>query len=290
MKVGMNLFLWTLELDDSMKPVLESLAEMGYDGVEVPIFNTSIDYAAWGSYLDDLGLARTAVAVRGDADNPASADPAIHRAAVAATNETLDCAAALGATALVGPLHSALGVFSGAPPTAEEWSASVDVIQQSCAHAESLGLELGIEALNRFECYLVNSQADAARYVRDVGAPNCKVLYDTFHANIEERTKPKLFVPAQANLDTFTFPRTTEAPPARETWRGTTRSQRLARSATTDGSSSRPSAKQCRTLPRQPRFGARCSTARNNSLATGWPSSNTSTPSIPAPRSQERSS
>ena len=187
MKVGMNLFLWTLELDDSMKPVLESLAETGYDGVEVPIFNTSIDYAAWGSYLDDLGLARTAVAVRGDADNPASADPAIHRAAVAATNETLDCAAALGATALVGPLHSALGVFSGAPPTAEEWSASVDVIQQSCAHAESLGLELGIEALNRFECYLVNSQADAARYVRDVGAPNCKVLYDTFHANIEEK-------------------------------------------------------------------------------------------------------
>lgn len=78
-------------------------------------------------------------------------------------------------------------MFSGAPPTAEEWSASVDVIQQSCAHAESLGLELGIEALNRFECYLVNSQADAARYVRDVGAPNCKVLYDTFHANIEEK-------------------------------------------------------------------------------------------------------
>ena len=187
MKVGMNLFLWTLELDESMLPVLESLADMGYDGVEVPIFDLSIDYGMWGARLDDLGLARTAVAVRGEADNPASTDKTIHAAAVAATNETLNCAAALGATALVGPLHSALGVFSGAPPTAAEWSASVDAIQQSSAHAGTLGLDIGIEALNRFECYLLNSQADAARYVRDVAAGNCKVLYDTFHANIEEK-------------------------------------------------------------------------------------------------------
>ena len=111
----------------------------------------------------------------------------VHAAAVAATNEVLDCAAALGATALAGPLHSAIGVFTGAPPTADEWSASVDALQQNSAHAASLGLALGIEPLNRFECYLVNSQADGARFCRDVGADNCKVLYDTFHANIEEK-------------------------------------------------------------------------------------------------------
>jgi D-psicose/D-tagatose/L-ribulose 3-epimerase len=187
MKVGMNLFLWTLDLTDEMFPIIESLAEMGYDGLEVPIFDTSIDYASWGERLDGLGLERTAVAVRGEEDNPASLDPAIRAAAVAATNETLDCAAALGASALVGPLHSALGVFTGAPPTADEWAASVDALQQSCDHASGLGLDIGIEALNRFECYLLNSQADAARYVNDVGAANCKVLYDTFHANIEEK-------------------------------------------------------------------------------------------------------
>ena len=187
MKVGMNLFLWTLHLDDSMIPVLESLAEMGFDGVEVPIFDTSIDFASWGARLDDLGLERTAVAVRGKQDNPTSTDHTIHSAAITATNETLDCAAALGASALTGPLHSALGVFSELPPTADEWAASIDCVQQNAAHAESLGLDIHIEALNRFECYLLNSQADATRYVQDVGAPNCSVLYDTFHANIEEK-------------------------------------------------------------------------------------------------------
>ncbi len=60
MKFGMNLLLWSGELNDGMLPVLESLKKMGYDGVEVPMFNLDLDYKAWGKRLDDLGLARTA--------------------------------------------------------------------------------------------------------------------------------------------------------------------------------------------------------------------------------------
>ena len=59
MKFGMNLLLWTGELNDSLLPVLENLKKMGYDGVEIPVFNLDLDYAAWGKRLDDLGLERT---------------------------------------------------------------------------------------------------------------------------------------------------------------------------------------------------------------------------------------
>ena len=55
MKFGMNLLLWTGELSEQLLPVLESLKQMGFDGVELPLFNTSLDYAAWGRRLDDLG-------------------------------------------------------------------------------------------------------------------------------------------------------------------------------------------------------------------------------------------
>ena len=34
MKFGMNLLLWTGELNEDIKPVLHSLKGMGYDGVE----------------------------------------------------------------------------------------------------------------------------------------------------------------------------------------------------------------------------------------------------------------
>ena len=46
---------------------------------------------------------------------------------------------------------------------------------------------LGIESLNRFETYLLNTIHDAVRFARDVNHPNCRIMYDTFHANIEEK-------------------------------------------------------------------------------------------------------
>ena len=91
MKFGMNLLLWTGELNEGLLPVLESLKKMGYDGVELPLFNTSLDYAAWGRRLDDLGLERTAVTVRGEADNPISPDPAVRALGIENTKRAIDC-------------------------------------------------------------------------------------------------------------------------------------------------------------------------------------------------------
>ena len=44
-----------------------------------------------------------------------------------------------------------------------------------------------LEPLNRFETYFLNTLEDAARLVHEIGAPNVKIHFDTFHANIEER-------------------------------------------------------------------------------------------------------
>ena len=74
MKFGMNLLLWTGEMNDGLIPVLKMLKNLGYDGVELPIFNTALDYAKWGKILDDLGLERTAVTIRTPDDNPISPD------------------------------------------------------------------------------------------------------------------------------------------------------------------------------------------------------------------------
>lgn len=191
MKFGMNLLLWTGEIDDSVLPVLESLKNLGYDGVEIPLFNLDLDYAAWGKRLDDLGLERTAVTVRGEEDNPISPDAAVRASGVAASKRTLDCCAAAGVTHLVGPYHSALGLFSGRGPSEDEWKWGVDSMRQVAEHAGSVGVTLAVECLNRFETYLLNSHADAARFAREVDHPNCRVMYDTFHANIEEKSIPE---------------------------------------------------------------------------------------------------
>lgn len=188
MKFGMNLLLWTGALHDGMIPVLEMLKHLGYDGVEVPLFDTSLDYAAWGRRLDDLGLARTAVTVRGAEDNPISPDASVRAKGIENTKRVLDCCAAIGATTLVGPYHSALGVFTGKGRTEDEWKWGVDSMRKVAEHAGTVNVRLGVECLNRFETYLLNTHADSARFAREVNHPNCRVMYDTFHANIEEKS------------------------------------------------------------------------------------------------------
>ncbi len=191
MKFGMNLLLWTGDMHEGMLPVLESLKSMGYDGVEVPMFDADeAKYAKWGERLDDLGLERTAVTVRGDEDNPISPDAAIRAKGVENNKRTLDCCRALGAQTMVGPYHSALGEFSGQGPTEDEWKWGVDSMRQVAEHAEQAEVMLGVEYLNRFETYLLNTHADSVRFARQVDHPFCRVMYDTFHGNIEEKSIP----------------------------------------------------------------------------------------------------
>lgn len=187
MKYAMNLLLWSAEVTDDLFPVIAELKQIGYDGVELPMFNLDLDYAAIGRRLDALGLGRTAVTVRGEDDNPISPDPAVRRRGVENNKRAIDACAAAGVETLIGPFHSALGVFSGAGPTADEWNWGVDSMRQTAEHAGQAGVQLAVEWINRFECYFLNSAADAAKFVRAVDHRACGVMYDTFHANIEEK-------------------------------------------------------------------------------------------------------
>jgi D-psicose/D-tagatose/L-ribulose 3-epimerase len=188
MKYGMNLLLWSGEVTEEMLPVCEQLKGLGYDSVELPMFNLDLDYAKIGKRLDELGLGRTAVTIRGEEDNPISPDAAVRAKGVELNKKTLDCCAAAGVEILVGPYHSAIGLFSGAGPTDDEWKWGVESMRATAEYAETVGVKLGVEALNRFECYLLNCHGDSARFAREVDHPSCGIMYDTFHSNIEEKS------------------------------------------------------------------------------------------------------
>jgi len=188
MKYGMNLLLWTGDVTDEHLPVIEKLKGIGYDGVELPMFAPDdAKFTKLGKRLDDLGLGRTAVTIRGESDNPISRDASVRARGVAATKAVLDSCAAAGAELLVGPYHSAIGVFSGAGPTTDEWKWGVESMPKAADHAKSQNVTLVVEYLNRFECYFLNCAADTVRFCREVGHSHLKMMYDTFHANIEEK-------------------------------------------------------------------------------------------------------
>src|SRR5712691_5463610 len=163
MKYGMNMLLWTTDVNESLYGVLDSLKKIGYDGVELPIFDMNVDhFAKLGKKLTDTGLQRTAVTVSTDAANPISADPAIRQAGLDNLKKAIDCCHAAGATHLCGPIHSALGSFTGQGPTADEWSRGKEILTKAAVYV--------------------------GRFCREINHSHCKTMYDTFHANIEEKS------------------------------------------------------------------------------------------------------
>lgn len=193
MRFGLNLLLWTDTLTDQMLPLLEDLRELGFDAVEIPVFDLdNIDnYVKWGKRMDELGLARTGTAVRGPDENPISPDPAVRRRGIEANKRNIECCAAAGCQIMAGPFHSAIGVFTGRGPTEDEWKWGVEAMQEVAEHAQKYNVRLALEYLNRFECYFVNCAADLARFCRDVNHPYCRAMYDTFHSHIEEKNIPQ---------------------------------------------------------------------------------------------------
>lgn len=188
MKIGMCMFLWTTTVGPNHKSLLADIRSTGFDGVEIPIFEgTPASFSATGRMLDELALERTAVTANGNYEQNLISDNATERAAgIDYMKWAIECCATLGADRISGPLHSTLGHFSGAGPTPAELERSIAAQRQIGEFAAQHGVTICLEALNRFECYLLNTMDALADHVRVIDHPNIRAMYDTFHANIEE--------------------------------------------------------------------------------------------------------
>jgi D-psicose/D-tagatose/L-ribulose 3-epimerase len=188
MKTGMNLLLWTTHVTPDLFPLLGKLKQAGYDGVEIPLFEgDAAHYKKVAQELKNQGLGCTAVTVVGPDANPISPDAKVRQAALDHHKWAIEMTALLGGEFLCGPYHSPLAVFSGTGPTEDEKQRAADTLRRSAEVAEKHKVMLAIEYLNRFECYFLTTAAQAKDLVQRVSHPNFRTMYDTFHANIEEK-------------------------------------------------------------------------------------------------------
>lgn len=190
MKIGMNLLLWTAHVTEAQFPLLATLKKAGYDGVELPLFDgDAAHYKKIRKELDNLGLGATTVTVVNSDTNPIDPNPTVRAKALDRIKWAIDMTHELGGTALAGPYHSAIGVFTGNPPTDQEKAHGIEVLRKAADHAQQAKVTMTIEYLNRFECYFLTTAAQAAELVDAVNHPSFKCMYDTFHAHIEEKSQ-----------------------------------------------------------------------------------------------------
>lgn len=188
MRIGFNLLVVDGHIGEGHAHLFERLKTLGYDGVEIPVFEGPVShYEAVGRRLRSMGLQSSIVAIVTQEANPSSAVPAIRARGLDHLKWCIDCAHGLGADVMAGPFHAPLGVFTGNGPTETELDHVADSLREASVYAQGAGVKIAIEALNRFECYILNTMKQASDLRRRVGHPNFSYQYDTFHADIEER-------------------------------------------------------------------------------------------------------
>lgn len=188
-KVGFNLLVWSGGIPDGFWDIADRLKIIGYNGIEC--FMAERDpslYRKFGGHLSGIGLEATCVLGVGPDENPVSRSRAVREKAVARLKEAIDCAHEIGSKIICGPFHSAFATFTDRrPPEDQEYTWSAEVLRAAGDYAAQADILLAVEALNRFECYLCNTMDQLANLVRRVGHPNVKGMFDTHHANIEEK-------------------------------------------------------------------------------------------------------
>jgi D-psicose/D-tagatose/L-ribulose 3-epimerase len=188
-KIGFNLLVWSGGIPDSFMPVTEKLKGLGYDGIEC--FMEERDKAVYkrlGDHLHKIGLEATCVMGVGPDENPISDSKAIREKAIVRLKEAIDCAHAIDSKIICGPIHSPFQTFTNRrPPEDQEFAWSAEVLHAAGEYAAQANIVLAVEALNRFECYLCNTMDQLSGLVNRASHPNVKAMFDTHHANIEEK-------------------------------------------------------------------------------------------------------
>ncbi len=190
MKYGIHLFTYVSRIDESALEVLPRLKEMGYDGCEIPLVAGQLDLIDTMKIRDALKkLEMECVTGTGIPDemSTVSDDPEIRARGIDHVKYCIDLAAGIDAPLLAGALYAPFGIHHKTKRNEAQWEHSVRSLREMARYAALKGVTLGLEPLNRYEHFFINTAEEALLLIKDINEPNVKLHIDTYHMNIEEK-------------------------------------------------------------------------------------------------------
>ena len=167
-------------------------AALGFAGIE--LFTASADAVSPDSLsalTQELGLSVGAVGTGAGKVihglTLTDADPAIRAGAVAFIQNMISFGASVGAPAIIGSMQ-------GNVPNGIDREQAMDWLAEGLTtlgdFAETNGVTLIYEPLNRYETNLINRLDDGVALLHSLNTRNVRLLADLFHMNIEEASLP----------------------------------------------------------------------------------------------------
>ena len=189
MKLGIHAYAWCSEWSNDTLDLIDRVKTLGLDFIELPLMCLeTFDPAAVRARLRDAGLgACTSTVLLGGTDIT-SEDEAVRQRGVEYLKACVKATAEVGATNFSGVIYAQHVKATQTRPTEADWQRSADALREVADYAQTVGVLVGLEPVNRYETSLVNTAAQALELKERIGRDNVKVHLDTYHMNIEEKS------------------------------------------------------------------------------------------------------
>ena len=193
MKFGVNTQIWVAPFQQSDLGLIDKVAELGFDVIELGFFSAEppFNVADVKQRLKSTGLSAGICTFLSADRDISSADPDSRRRGIEFMKAMIANLAALGGGVFSGPIYAELFRKRWLPKDqrAAEWERCATSLREIAKSAETQGVTIALEPLNRFETDFMNLSEQAVRMVEDVGSPAVGILLDTFHMGIEEKNQ-----------------------------------------------------------------------------------------------------
>lgn len=184
---------WTHEWSANYEHYIPKVKKLGFDVLEISCAALTRDYATDAKIrdlkkcADDNGIVLTAGYGPTKEQNISSEDPAVVQKAMNFFSMIMPKLQMMDIHILGGGLYSYWPLDPTLPMDKEkDLDRAVKNMKQLAKIAEDHGIVLGMEVLNRYEGYMMNTCKEGLDFIHRVDSPSCKVMLDTFHMNIEE--------------------------------------------------------------------------------------------------------
>lgn len=184
-KIGVNISLWSNKFDiDSVLNAVWKAKNLGFEFVELPLERElALDIISEELHRNNIECVGCLM-LPSDADIT-SENYRVRERGIQFLRNCVNKLKNLDGNLLTGVIYAPWNKVKS-ENAEDDWRRSVEALRQVCRYARSHGILLGVEPINRYRTYLLNTSRDAVKFVKDVGESNLKVHLDTYHMNIEE--------------------------------------------------------------------------------------------------------
>lgn len=188
LKFGIHPYIWTAQWNENSLPLIPRAKQAGFDFIEIPLVDLEfINPLAIFHELKEEGMFCTCSTGLNQTTDITSEDKKVRRSGVDFLKKCIDLTTKMGAHFFSGVTYSAFGKNVGRPPCTDEWEYAAEALREAARFAADRSITIGIEPVNRYETYLINTGKQASHFIEMIGEPNLKVHLDTYHMNIEEK-------------------------------------------------------------------------------------------------------